>query len=110
MASLNHPNIVRYFDSFLDDGKLNIIMEYCDQGDLQQFLKKFTQAKVFVREEQVWEIFLQIAIALHYLHSQRILHRDMKSANVFMCKSKVRHHLPCARHCVTPCADRRRTV
>ena len=86
MAALDHPNVVRYFDSFLDDGKLNIIMEYCDQGDLQQYLKKHAQGKVFVPEERIWSIFLQITVSLHYLHSQRILHRDMKSANVFMCK------------------------
>ena len=86
MASLSHPNVVRYFDSFLDEGKLNIIMEFCDQGDLQQYLKRRTRDRESVAEDDIWRIFLQIAAGLHYLHMQRVLHRDMKSANVFMCK------------------------
>jgi NIMA (never in mitosis gene a)-related kinase len=36
-------------------------------------------------EERAWNIFLQMASGLHYIHTQRILHRDMKSANVFLC-------------------------
>ncbi len=86
MAALSHPNVVKYFDSFLDEGKLNIVMEFCDGGDLQQYLKRHARDREFVPEETIWSIFLQIAAGLHYIHSQRVLHRDMKSANVFLCK------------------------
>ncbi len=84
MAALNHPNVVRYYDSFLEGNQLQIIMEYCDAGDLQKFLKKSEKEDVLPREDIIWKFFLQICIALQYLHSQRILHRDIKSANIFM--------------------------
>jgi len=52
--------------------------------DLQSFLRR--QQKVGpLDEERAWNIFLQMASGLHYIHTQRILHRDMKSANVFLC-------------------------
>mmetsp|Transcript_15367 Transcript_15367/g.53383 ORF Transcript_15367/g.53383 Transcript_15367/m.53383 type:complete len:889 (-) Transcript_15367:31-2697(-) len=82
MAKLESPHCVRYFDSFIDDGRLNIVMEYCDGGDLQQMLKR--QGKVLLPEERVWPLFIQIALGIYYLHSERILHRDIKAANVFL--------------------------
>lgn len=82
MAKLESPHCVRYYDSFIDDGRLNIVMEYCDGGDLQQMLKK--QGKTLMDEETVWPLFIRIALGLYYLHSQRILHRDIKAANVFL--------------------------
>ena len=39
MGKLTHPFIVRYSQSFIEDNTLNIVMEYCDNGDLAQFLK-----------------------------------------------------------------------
>ena len=89
MASLNHANVVRYYDSFLEDNQLQIIMEYCDGGDLQKFLKSVHKAGVLADEERIWSFFLQTSVALQYLHSQRILHRDIKSANIFMMKTGV---------------------
>lgn len=86
MASLDHPNVVRYYDSFLEKNMLNIVMEYCEEGDLQMFLKKCAQRRVFPPEDIIWRFFLQIAVALHYLHGRRILHRDIKSANIFVGK------------------------
>lgn len=89
MAALNHPNVVRYYDSFLEGNQLQIIMEYCDAGDLQKFLKKSEKEDVLPREDIIWKFFLQICIALQYLHSQRILHRDIKSANIFMTRGGI---------------------
>lgn len=83
MASLDHPNVVRYYDSFIDDGMLCIVMEYCDRGDLQRMVKKL--GGIPIPEDRVWIIFLQVCFGLAYLHSRRTLHRDLKSANIFMC-------------------------
>ncbi|CAE7938502.1 NEK5, partial [Symbiodinium sp. KB8] len=82
LYEMDSPYVVEYYDSFLDDDRLNIVMEYCDRGDLQQALKR--QGGKPVPEETIWGVFIQIALGLHDLHAARILHRDMKSANVFM--------------------------
>jgi len=84
MADLDHEYCVRYYDSFIDEGKLNIVMEYCDRGDLQRLLKN--QGNKKLKEDVIWRLFIQMALGLRYLHTKRILHRDIKSANVFLCK------------------------
>jgi len=85
MASLSSPFVVRYFDSFIEDGLLHIVMEYCSRGDLQQLIRSETEANAPPMDEvRVWAIFLQVLLGLAYLHSRRILHRDLKSANIFL--------------------------
>jgi serine/threonine protein kinase len=64
MASLNHVNVVRYYDSFIDDGSLNIIMSYCDRGDLQTLLKRVDPDKK-LPEKRIWSLFLQVCAVYH---------------------------------------------
>lgn len=82
MAAMDSPFVVRYYDSFIDDGKLCIIMEYCEKGDLQKVLK--AQKGVPLPENLVWVYFLQILLGVAYLHGRRTLHRDLKTANCFL--------------------------
>ena len=87
MSSLDSDNVVRYYDSFLEDGLLCIIMEYCDRGDLQRMIKKQKAAGVAMPEDRIWLIAIQILLGLEHLHARRILHRDLKSANVLVCSN-----------------------
>jgi len=80
----NSPYIVRYYDSFIDDkSRINIVMEYCENGDLHSYLNK---RQKHVSEVTIWRFFVQITLGLHYLHSQDIFHRDLKSLNIFLTK------------------------
>lgn len=88
LSKLKHPNIVTYKDSFqAGERHLYIAMQYCEGGDLYTWLKEL-KGKV-LEERQIVEWFIQIAMALQYLHERDILHRDLKTQNIFLTKNKI---------------------
>lgn len=62
-------------------------MEYCEKGDLFQRISHLKKNELTFDEKEVWNIYLQILMGLKELHSRRIFHRDLKSANIFLCKN-----------------------
>jgi NIMA (never in mitosis gene a)-related kinase len=84
LATLHHPYIVTYYDSFVEDHSLCIVMEYAEAGDLLHRIKAAKTAGVRIAEEQIWTWAAQLLQALSYLHSNKIIHRDLKSRNVFL--------------------------
>ena len=82
LQDLDSEFIVPYKNSFVDDNHLCIVMGYCENGDLQQYLA--ARKGMVLTEAQIWSFFIQALLGLHHIHSQRILHRDFKSANVFL--------------------------
>ena len=87
LKSLKHPNIVSYKESFHTDGYLHIVMLFCEGGDLYTKIKE--QNSKFIEEAQIVEWFVQIAMALQYLHEKNILHRDLKTQNIFLTRNKI---------------------
>ena len=90
---LNHPNITRFREVYkTKKGKLCIVMDYCDDGDLQSKVKAQAKTKgpngkpVYFSEDQVLDWFTQICLAIKHTHDKKILHRDLKSQNIFMTK------------------------
>ena len=80
-----HPYIVRFRESFtLASGPLVIIMELCDGGDLGQVIKSAARKRTPFAESQIHLWLLQILSATDYLHTRKVLHRDIKPGNVFM--------------------------
>ena len=63
-------------------------MEYADSGDLFTKIQKHRQAKTCFTEEEIWLILLQTLQGLNKLHSLNVMHRDLKSANIFLNKDK----------------------
>eukprot|EP00658_Telonema_sp_P-2_P030378 TRINITY_DN2294_c0_g1_i3.p1 TRINITY_DN2294_c0_g1~~TRINITY_DN2294_c0_g1_i3.p1 ORF type:complete len:694 (-),score=222.63 TRINITY_DN2294_c0_g1_i3:401-2482(-) len=83
LAHLKHPNIVHYHESFEDQHQnLCIVMEYCERGDLYQELKRARGR--LLPEKVILDWFVQMVLALHYLHSKKVLHRDLKTQNIFL--------------------------
>ena len=62
MASLDVPHLVKYLESFIDNKKLYIIMEYCDGGDLSTFLKINKNKGKLLKEDVIWTFFIQICL------------------------------------------------
>jgi serine/threonine protein kinase len=84
MAKIEHPNVVGFIEAFVEKNVLHIVMEYCDGGDLEKLLLDTIKHKKVLSEERILSLFTQIALALRQLHKQHLLHRDLKSANVFL--------------------------
>ncbi|XP_040850552.1 serine/threonine-protein kinase Nek4 isoform X4 [Ochotona curzoniae] len=88
LSQLKHPNIVTYKESWEGgDGLLYIVMGFCEGGDLYRKLKE--RKGQLLPESQVVEWFVQIAMALQYLHEKHILHRDLKTQNVFLTRTNI---------------------
>ncbi|TRY83964.1 hypothetical protein DNTS_006537 [Danionella cerebrum] len=84
MRGLKHPNIVLLLDSFETEREVVVVTEYAE-GELFQILEDDGS----LPESQVREIACQLVSALYYLHSHRILHRDMKPQNILLGKGGV---------------------
>lgn len=86
LCSVDHRNIVGYKEAFLHNSntELCIIMEYVGGGDLAEKINECRKRKLLINEETVWSYFGQCLLGLRALHSMKIIHRDIKAANLFM--------------------------
>ena len=89
LQGLAHVHVVRYIDVFVHQTptkELNVctVMEYCEGGDLNQRLVTLRQANMALNEDTIIGWIFQLSLGLAYLHSKKILHRDMKPANCFI--------------------------
>ena len=86
LASVKSTFVIAYKEAFIDekDQSLCIVMEYADKGDLYQKICQFKKIGCLIEEVDVWRIFIQMVKGLKALHDLKILHRDLKSANIFL--------------------------
>lgn len=102
IKSCCHVNIIRYKDFFISasDEEISssskpvpiicIVMEYADDGDLDKCIRRHREVKkVYFAEAQIRNWLVQIAFALQYLHKNKILHRDLKTHNIFMTSTRL---------------------
>ena len=88
LGKLDHQNIIKFFevfDSKIPKHTLNIVTEYADGGDLSEKIK--SQNNKPFTESEILDYFTQICLALKHIHEKKIIHRDLKSGNIFLMKS-----------------------
>ena len=86
LASIQHPNIASYKEAFFEPHTncLCIVMEYCDNGDLQSKINNAKKISKFTKEDDIWSIFYQMVLGLQCLHKKKIIHRDIKPSNIII--------------------------
>uniref|UniRef100_A0AAX7U7N4 Protein kinase domain-containing protein n=1 Tax=Astatotilapia calliptera TaxID=8154 RepID=A0AAX7U7N4_ASTCA len=82
LSRMKHPNIVAFREAFEADELLWIVMEYCSGGDLLQRIKQQKSNQFSVDNILKW--FAEMCAGAKHIHDQRVLHRDLKSKNIFL--------------------------
>ena len=78
LAKLDHPNIVKYYETYDDEKNFNLVMELCEGGELFERIVK----KKRLQEKDAAEILFKITHAISHCHSRNIVHRDLKAENI----------------------------
>ncbi|XP_068944626.1 serine/threonine-protein kinase Nek10 isoform X7 [Petaurus breviceps papuanus] len=82
---LYHPNVVRYYKTFLENDRLYIVMELIEGAPLGEHFNSLKEKQHHFTEERIWNIFIQLCLALRYLHKEkRIVHRDLTPNNIML--------------------------
>ncbi|XP_075138058.1 serine/threonine-protein kinase Nek11-like [Leptodactylus fuscus] len=84
LGNLRHPFIVQFFGSFLERKDFCIVLEYCEGGDLHGYIQQQKDKSENFTEEHVMEWFIQLLLGVNYLHERLVMHRDLKTKNIFL--------------------------
>jgi len=89
LASIKSPNIISYKDSFYDESSscLCIIMDFATKGDVLMQINEKKKTKSFFEETTIWKYAADMLLGLKSLHDMKILHRDLKGANIFIAEN-----------------------
>ncbi|XP_024852182.1 serine/threonine-protein kinase Nek11 isoform X3 [Bos taurus] len=90
LSKLNHPAIVKFHANFVEQDKFCIITEYCEGRDLDCKIQEYKEAGKTFPESQIIEWFIQLLLGVDYMHERKILHRDLKSKNIFLKNNKLK--------------------
>ena len=86
LSNLKHKYIVKYYESFKENNYCYIVMELCSKNNLFDLTREIKKKNQSLNENFIWEIFIKICIGVGYLHKEEVIHRDLKTSNIFISK------------------------
>ncbi len=81
---LRYPYVVTYRESFMEKMCLCIVMDFCEGGDMFSKIARQKELGLLFPEQQIVSWLVQMALAMNYVHDKKILHRDLKTQNIFL--------------------------
>ncbi len=78
---MSHPNVVKFYEALLSDRNCYIITELCNEGDLEERLKRKRQQ---LTDAEIGKLIVDMYQGLKYLREMGVTHRDFKTANIFL--------------------------
>ena len=84
LSSIDNDYIIKYYDSFLDNESLNIVMEYCDGLDLRKYINEHKESNKLIEKDLIYHITSDICKGLQEIHNKKLVHRDLKPCNLFL--------------------------
>ncbi|NXN92987.1 NEK11 kinase, partial [Rhinopomastus cyanomelas] len=84
LSKLDHPAIIKFYASFVEQDSFCIITEYCEGGDLDFKIQEYRDSGKSFTQGQIIAWFVQLLLGVNYMHERRILHRDLKAKNIFL--------------------------
>ena len=85
LNQIDHINVIKVYDIYESEDNYLIIMEYCEGGELFNYIVKNQK----LSEEETAFFFYQIINGVEYLHSKNIVHRDLKPENLLLCEGNI---------------------
>jgi len=89
LKKIQHENIIKFYDSFIEDDKLFIITECAEQGDLYSLIRNQQKKKMYVPEKRIWRFLWHLCLAALHLHVHNVIHGDIKALNIFLTKDRI---------------------
>mmetsp|Transcript_37141 Transcript_37141/g.27047 ORF Transcript_37141/g.27047 Transcript_37141/m.27047 type:complete len:196 (+) Transcript_37141:229-816(+) len=87
LLTLDHPNVVKFYESYDDKRYIYLVMQFCDGGELAGKLEKKAKQKKVFAEHDAAKYIQEMLVAIHHSHSMKIVHRDIKLENVMLDKN-----------------------
>ncbi|KAI5644069.1 protein kinase domain-containing protein [Phthorimaea operculella] len=82
LSSMNHSNIIKFYDHFYTDDHVLISMEYATSGNLAEYM--YVKYPKLIKQQEILFYFCQILLGVDYMHSKNIIHRDLKAENILL--------------------------
>ena len=84
-ALMKHKHVVRYYNSWVENGRVYIQNEYCEGGSLASKIQELKNSgNKYFTESELKRILLHLAKGLQYIHSKMLVHLDIKPENIFI--------------------------
>ncbi|KAJ0179966.1 hypothetical protein K1T71_004557 [Dendrolimus kikuchii] len=82
LSTMNHPNVIRFYQCYYTKKYVMISMEYATSGNLAEFM--YHRCPKLIKQQEILFYFSQVLLGVNYIHNLNIIHRDLKAENILL--------------------------
>ncbi|XP_013178221.1 PREDICTED: serine/threonine-protein kinase Nek8 isoform X1 [Papilio xuthus] len=82
LATMSHPNIIKFYNCYYEEKHVMICMEYATKGNLAEYM--FERCPNLIKQTEILFYFSQVLLGVRYIHNLDIIHRDLKAENILL--------------------------